>query len=378
MELYVCINKEAYNGKTHYLLRNIVNNKEEIVDGDKLKRYMTAKKVDVMNLTLTSDNRLVEASRDKIAKLDGILKAPLSIRDRLQPLNTDEEKFVEDLMDDILKTCIENYVGDAGKYCRLKNFDKDKNTCIMEFTLGLNSYLLLAYDKTVYGIIKEPNIGRTSIYFDIGIQLQAISNRRASSKIGDGSIIKASEGLKEEYIEIECVNGANGLQIKDGNLTSENIKALKRNFGKYIMHYVSAQLTSVCENNPDIANNTEVGKYINYDNRKKEYVKDIGFVAAVPLVMSVAMTAIFAFGMATNPEIIQTGLLAKIANVGTTSEIIKAMGIYAGGMGTVIGGASSIKIFNEHNTFKTLKENNKELKELKNEKRSDWMGIFGK
>lgn len=83
MDIYICGGKQTQANNTIYLLKDVRNNREVTVTGDELKNAMRNKKVDVMNLTLTTDNRLVEASKDKIAQLGGILNAPYRIREEI-------------------------------------------------------------------------------------------------------------------------------------------------------------------------------------------------------------------------------------------------------------------------------------------------------
>ena len=65
------------------MLKDVRNNREVTVTGDELKNAMRNRKVDIMSLTLTTDNRLVDASKNKIAQLDGILNAPYRIREEI-------------------------------------------------------------------------------------------------------------------------------------------------------------------------------------------------------------------------------------------------------------------------------------------------------
>ena len=104
----------------------------------------------------------------------------------------------------------------------------------------------------------------------------------------------------------------------------------------------------------------------------------MGLVVGATIGCSVVLSAILAFCMAANPDLIQTGLLAKIANVGTFEQILKAIATYSVGGGTILGSGVTVGTFASKGLYSSMKNDKKELKEQKNNKRKDWMGIFGK
>lgn len=396
MDIYICGGKQTQSGKTLYLLKDVRNNREVTVTGDELKNAMRNKKVDVMNLTLTSDNRLVEASRDKIAQLSGLLNAPYSLRGYLDPLNPEYMNDVENIMDEIIKDSIEAYVKDCKKYVKISSINKENNTFVLEFTLGLNSYVMCHYDKIVYGEINQKASEKTkSVYghlvssmynqeigaicFDIGIQVLAISNKRASSKVGDGSILKASEaintkGCHGDAIRLQYKTDSNNKLVWD----DEDIDRLKESLGKFILTKVANELTTTCENNPDIANNTNVRDYIKYDNLKSDYIRTTAKVAGATLGGTLVITAVVAVAVSVSPDVLQTGLLAKIAEVGTTSQIFNAITAYSAGSGLLVGGVVTGKAIVDSGINKSLQRDRAELREAKEAKNRDWMGILGK
>jgi hypothetical protein len=127
-----------------------------------------------MNLQLTSDNRLIEAGKYKTDQIVNILKAPEHIANRLMPLSSQECEEIEQLMDEIMHDCIESYIKRHKKYIKLENFNKENNTCVLEFTLGPNSYFMLSYDKICYG-----KLDTNKVVFDIAIKAVAVSNKKA-------------------------------------------------------------------------------------------------------------------------------------------------------------------------------------------------------
>ena len=398
MDIYVCGGKQQQGSKTIYLLRNVRNNKETVVEGNQLKDALRSKRVDVMNLTLTSDNRLIEASKDKIAQLSGLLNAPYGLREYLDPLNPEYMNNVEDIMDEIIKDSIEAYVKDCKKYVKICNVNKENNTFVLEFTLGLNSYVMCHYDKIIYGEINEkagkptrnvyghPTSGSNyrdeigAICFDIGIQVLSISNKRASSKIGSGKIFKASESINTLlYRDGEAIR----LNYKTDNSCKLNwddkdIERLKEKLGQFILNNIANELIQVCNNNPDIANNTRISDYIKYDNMQKEYIKCVSAFTAIGLGGAVVLTAVIALSIGLNPDILSTGLLAKIANVGTTEQIFNTILGLAGGTGGVLGTGISAMALKDSGAFEMIKETKEEKNELRDKKKSDWMSFLGK
>ena len=387
MDIYVCNGKEKQGNITNYLLTNIRNNRQEIVDGDKLKKAMHSKRVDVMNLTLTSDNRLVEASKDKIVQLGSILKAPAEIRDKLTPLAPIMLDHMNELIDEIIKDCIQEYIKDYSRYVKIKSIDKDNNTFVLEFTLGLNSYVLCQYDKIIYGKIEDeaylndkwacdkPSRSATcGICFDIGIQIVGISNKRASSKIGDGRIMKASALYNTKYIVVDLMDNQDHT-IDHRDL---DIKYLKSNLGRILLSYIGTELNTVCENNPDIANNTNLNDYIRYDKYKNEYIKMVGIDAALNLGGAVALGSLVAVLLITNPEIIQQGLLGDLMKTGTASEILRATWACSGGISLAAGGIG-MGIMNKQEDFGYLTRTAKaDYEKIKRQIEKDKVPLVGK
>lgn len=383
MDIYVCNGKEKQGNITNYLLTNIRNNRQEIVDGDKLKKAIISKRVDVMNLTLTSDNRLVEASKDKIAQLGGILKAPAEIKDKLSLLAPAVLDQTEDIMDDIIKNCLSTYLQKYSKYAKIKNIDKYNNTFVIEFTLGLNSYVLCRYDKIIYGKL-EPGVYKNDIHsikktaygvcFDIGIQIIGVSNKRVSSKVGDGKILKASNMYNQNYIVLDAINN----QDKTVDTLDSNIEYLKQNLGRSILNYISRELNTVCENNPDIANNTNLQEYIRYDEYKKEYLQVAGIQAGFNIGGSIAFGALIAALLVTNPEIIQQGLLSELIKTGTPNQILAATWAYTGGI-SLAGGGIAMGVMNKKEDFGYLTRTAKaDYEKIKKQIEKDKIPLVGK
>ena len=395
MQLYVCGGKQTQNNNTMYLLRDVRSNKETVVDGNKLKDAMRSKKVDVMNLTLTSDNRLVEASKDKMAQLSGLLRAPYSLIDILEPLNTNHLDCVESIMDEIIKDSIEAYVKENKKYVKISNINKENNTFVLEFTLGLNSYVMCHYEKLIYGEIGDKverpvagAYGHTyrnpyrkdlgAVCFDIGIQVIAISNKRASSKIGSGAVALASKSINTYSIDGDAIrlnykNSDTGLIWDD-----KDIDRLKEKLGHFILSHIAKELVGICDSNPDIANNTNVTDYIKYDEARKEYATSLAVYGAFGLGSAVVMSAIFTLLITISPDTIQTGLLAKIADIGSTQEIIKYIIGLSGIPGTISGLTITTKAMNDAGMFKSMKLAHDGVKYTKDNKKKDWMGMLGK
>ena len=395
MDIYICGGKQTQANNTIYLLKDVRNNREVTVTGDELKNAMRNRKVDVMNLTLTTDNRLVEASKDKIAQLGGILNAPYRIREYLDPLNPKYVDDVENIMDEIIKDSIETYVKDCKKYVKVSSINKENNTFVLEFTLGLNSYVMCHYDKMIYGEVNQKastpernvyghflssmyskDVG--AICFDIGIQVLGISNKRASSKIGSGNIIKAAEYVNDSWDSVALrlnyeTDNAGKLTWKD-----DDIDKLKQKLGKFIISNIARELVETCENNPDIMNNTNVADYVKYDSVRKEYARGLAIIGGVSLGSTLVLTAVFTLLLSISPDTIQTGLLAKIANIGSTKEIITYILGMSGIPALAVSVGISGKAIEETGALKTLKNIHNDVKDTRNNKRRDWMGALGK
>lgn len=387
MKIYVCGGKQIVGNTTQYLLRDIRSGKEHVVTGDELKHAMRSEKVDVMNLTLTSDNRLVEASKEKMAQLKDMLKAPASISDKLSPMPQAVDDAMESIMDEILHDCVKYYISGkadyaegASKYVKLGHFDKEHNTCVLEFTLGLNSYVLLSYDKLCYGIIPRDGDGKADhtrgcACIDIVINVLGVSNRRARSKIGNGEVVKASDVISgEDCLKLDYKRSCTGdILIEDAD-----VDTLKKMLGCSIMSYVSRQLSLICENNPDIANNTHIKDYIEYDRAKKEYRSNLAATTGAALGAAVIVGAIVALACATDPEIIQTGLLAKLVDAGSPDQIMHAIMIYGGSVGALAGATTAGKIAINSDLGRATSRSKRDVNAAKKKTRGDWMSVFGK
>lgn len=346
MKIYVCINKQTCGNNQVYLLRDIRNNEDITVSSDLLKESIRNKSVDVLNLTLTSDNRLVEASRDKIAQLGGILNAPESIRGELTVLSKQKLDAVEDLMDEIIKDSILTYAAESKKYLRVSHLNKDNNTFVLEFLLGVNTYVICHYDKICYGDkINNINSDEGWVYMDIGVEIVGIANHRTKSKVGSGKYIyiyakDCIPTMRYGYVELSYKLQDNKViwteaeNIEFGS--RDDIELLKRNFGRHILKHIGTELAKVCKDNPDIINNTNVADYVSYDKVKRDYIAGSLSNAALTIGGTVFIGAIAALGLAASADFLASGDFSSIMQLGSAQQIMSAL-CTVGGIGGLQG-----------------------------------------
>lgn len=366
MKLYVCTDKHYKNNSVdQYLLKDLRSDKEIVVSAQELKENIRNKKVDVMNLQLTADNRLIEAGKYKTDQIVKILKAPESVADRLRPLSAQECDAVEQLMDEIMHECISSYVKRYNKYIKLEEFNKENNTCVLEFTLGPNSFFMLSYDKICYGVAEKNEQWDTKLVFDIAIKAVAVSNRKESLKIETekyllASVINTCRGLNHGE------NKAVFITMEDnGNLDMKQINEIKNNLGKELLDYIRKVTLELCENNPNIIDNVNVAEYVEYDETKKSYYTNKAQIASFGLIGTVIFGGIIAAGVALNPDIMQTALLAKIANIASPGQVIGAL---SGGLGLLGGATATLGVLRDDIEYgrdlaKNLEDNPKDYKQ---------------
>lgn len=346
MKLYTCTDKHYKNNSVdQYLLKDLRSDREVVVSAQELKERMRAKEVDVMNLTLTSDNKLIEAGKLKTDQIIGIMKAPSDLTDSIRPMTEIEINSVETLMDEILHDCIKSYVKEHAKYIKLEHFNKENNTCILEFTLGPNSFFMFSYDKICYGISDHPNMCQSVVMFDIAIKAVAVSNRKESLKIETNNHLLVSKIANEvKYNQLSknavCIN-----MCENGDIDMEHVENIKKRLGRELLDYIRQVTLELCENNTNIIDNVNVSEYIEYDETRKYHFKDTAFISGFSLIGTVVFGGIIAASVALNPEIMQTALLAKIANIASPGQVIAVL---SGGLG-ILGGATT--------TFKVLGDN---------------------
>lgn len=322
MKLYTCTDKHYTNSKIDcYLLRDLRSNKEIVVSAQELKQAMINKTADVMNLQLTSDNRLVEAGQDKMKSVINATKAPSRYGDSMIPLDIKEIDCAENIMDDLMKTCIEHYVKEHKKYVKLEHFNKENNTCVLEFTLGPNSFFTFRYEKACFGKIYKNNV--KNLVFSIKVKALTAANKQESIKLDDSSIY-------DWPCEIE-VDANNNFNIN-------NYEETKNELGQEILRYVANEVYKLCTTNDNFIHNADIDAYTNADEGVKGGVKNIAKGAG----LAVAVAGAIAATLVVDPTITQAALWAKSAGLSLLTDIIGT--IAAGGVvfGGLFAGASSV------------------------------------
>lgn len=337
MKLYTCTDKHYTNSKIDsYLLKDLRSNREVVVSAQELKQAMANKTADVMNLQLTSDNRLVEAGQDKMKSVINATKAPSRYEDSMIPLDTKEIDTVENIMDDLMKTCIEQYVQEHKKYVKLEHFNKENNTCVLEFTLGPNSFFTFRYDKVCFGKIYKNNI--KNLVFSIKVKALTAANKQESIKLDNSSIY-------DWTCEIEV--------DENNNFNLNDYKETKNNLGHEILRYVANEVYKLCTTNENFVQNADMSLYEDADKELKNGVKNItkGFGTAVAVAGAIAAI------LAVDPTVSQAFVWARSAGLSLLSDIIGTMlggGIVIGGLyggafaaGSTARGVMDIKEANE-------------------------------
>lgn len=342
MKIYVCTDRK-YNGKSivSYVLGDVASRKTIEVTPGKLKEAMQSKRVDVLNLVLTSDNRLMEAGRDKIKQITSIMRAPEEIRGKLTALDSKEIDAIEDLMDQIMHNSIHRYTQKHGisKYAKMGNFNDKENTCVLRFTLGVDSYVLLQYDKVCYGKLVDDNSGCSKIYFDVAVTVVAISNKKETVKISS-----------DKYMPLHAAIGSHlgkavGIFLQDGKFNENTVNMLEEYFGHHIFKLVANVFLDACESNDKLKNNSNIAEYIEYDEELKEYIIDNAEIKAEYIGTILKWTAIGAAFCALNPATIAVGLLGKAAATVSIAALNGAIGV-VGAVGATAGGTTAI-LFNK-------------------------------
>lgn len=223
---------------------------------------MKTREVDVLNLTLTSDGRLVEAGKEKMnlykmRQMTEKDKSVLVMRDASEI----EKKALEDLTDDLIMKCIEGYTENAGRYIKISEFNRDKNIVVLRFTLGVDLYVLLRYEKNFYGSRKS-TLGKgyypNEMLFDIGVKIVGIANGNISMKLDDTDIIRLSS-VESEYANNTMKYVKADYRLRDNTTVSwsQQFKnTVEPKFGQRLMEYINMALNKVCETNKELVNNT--------------------------------------------------------------------------------------------------------------------------
>ena len=354
MEYYIARDCVVEGGNKIWVLQNIVNGQYVRVADHEVKNSMCRKRVDVANLTLTSDDRLVKASEYKFEAFKEMMQAPKCMEGKIKVVSKEQAEKIESSIDKAIAKSLKTYSEKYKKYCVVKETDSDKNLLVAQFKVGTDTFILAKYQKVVYGTkVNDEN----NVYFDILVGIEAIRcgnmcehlkavpsriSHYAKGNISDELSREYNYEEKESYIRMSCKYTDNaGVSSFELDNVNEELA-----FAELIMRALADQMDEVVIENPSLCNNVDVSKCIEYDENRGEYVKSVALYSGVGVAGAVVLGAISAVAIATNPEILQTGLLAKIAQVGTPEQIITAIRNYSlvgGGFAGTILSAGALK-----------------------------------
>lgn len=372
MEYYMAREHIVEAGNKIWVLQNIVTGQYVRVSDHEVKNSMRRRRVDIANLTLTSDDKLVRASEYKFEAFKEMMKAPKCMEGKIKIASKEQAEKIEASIDRAIAKSLKTYSEKYKKYCVVKETDSDKNLIVAQFKVGTDTFILAKYQKVVYGtkVADDDNV-----YFDIlvGIEaircgdicehLKAVPSRISyyiNGRISDEIAGEYNYDNDESYLRLKCkytdINGVTSFKLDSDKEELE--------FAKLIMRALADQMDEVVIENPSLCNNVDVANCVKYDETKEEYVKTVAMYSGLGIAGAVVIGAISAVAIATNPEILQTGLLAKIAQVGTPQQILAAIRNYSligGGLvGTVVSAGVLRKEDGGH-----LEEVKDEMKETK-------------
>lgn len=219
MKYYIAKVKDERQGT--WTLQDIDTGEIVQATTDEIKTYMGKKSVNVINLQLSSDNKLIPQGRFKfnISSVEGLQNASQALKDLgCVPCTIQQQNLFETSMDILIKEIIEmaNCEVFQGRV-----LDNEKNLFaislkIRDFALRKDEWLtlLVRYEKILYCALDRPN-NDTWIFGDIAFGIRAI-------RFPNGKVVNYETGIKTLAESTYFFNDNVSKRNEDSNITVSN------------------------------------------------------------------------------------------------------------------------------------------------------------
>lgn len=196
MMIYKCVRKpdkslQPSNPQSDSYMMSDMFGRNAFMTGQQIKDLMRSGEIDVSNLTLTSDNRLVDASVSKEELYEDFLKSPYDLKCNAQfkVADTNTYQAVYSAIDNIVRVCLANNSKDeVKKYCVASKLNqlrgKDERALVMKYALSPTMRVICNYTPICYGIIQEDEIVYRA-FFDMSMEPTQIISSIGSGKLED-------------------------------------------------------------------------------------------------------------------------------------------------------------------------------------------------
>lgn len=402
--------KDKDSKKNLWLLVDLATGKNVVVSGDEVKSKMRSKNVDIVNLKLTSDNRLISATEDTIKSMMNFVNAPEDVKKVAEPIKDIKYvDFINSKVDRMMKAAVKSIEGSMTVGLRnnktlmdVMNVDPENNIIGLRFKHGVDTIIILRYEVVVYGM--KNDLSQTSmhssreckykeIYYDVLIQILGVKRGKEVYKTDKEIISVAKKDLVTYEIQhlelddgslsaIKAIDRGDYLALmfeeKDGKILEETNAESNMTFARYtIMTSISMALIDSGVKASKV-NNIDLKELQYNENLKSTILIDRIFGAALPIGTTAATALMFAgiFGLAVMlpDNIIKAHILSRIIGYNGFIDMIVSSGLVplgatvGGVVGTAVGAASNAgTVKNIHNNVKDSKQKLKESNERLND-----------
>jgi hypothetical protein len=277
-----------------YRLRDIISGQQDFLTSEQLKNAIRSNQLNVVNLTLTTDNRIVDASQNKIDSFTKKLQGKNeNIQDDLAALTRGFDNEADKLIDYSIQTQLvtaENkklvkYLGIAP--------ESTSNTVVLKFTKGKDVYVMLKYAVNITDYTAD-SYKVTNSKGDIAVTILGIKIGKEYTAIDPEKLLKLSD-ITGRQVEIDCYCN---IEI------TENEKVV---FGAAIFTYIADELQKTLnryKSNTEINNvnsvEYEVSKEIQDAKQNKNYKAGVYSKAGIGLTIFALSTVVFISGWILN------------------------------------------------------------------------------
>lgn len=403
--------KDKDSKKNLWLLVDLATGKNVVVSGDEVKSRMKSKNVDIVNLKLTSDNRLISATEDTIKSMMNFVNAPEDVKKVAEPIkDTKYVEFINNKVDKMMKVAVKSIEGSMTVGLRnnktlmdVMNVDPENNIIGLRFKHGVDTIIILRYEVVVYGM--KNDLSQTSmhsssreckykeIYYDVLIQILGVKRGKEVYKTDKEIISVAKKDLvtyEVQHLEldygslsaIKAIDRGDYLALmfeeKDGKILEETNAESNMAFARYtIMTSISMALIDSGVKASKV-NNIDLKELQYNENLKSKILIDRIFGAALPIGTTAATALMFAgiFGLAVMipDNIVKAHVLSKLIGYNGFIDMIISSGLIPLGatVGGVIGAScgAAISAKTAKDTHENLKDSKQKLKES-NERLND-------
>lgn len=194
-KIYYLINKDDKQNMCQ--ITDVVKGETITVSTMELKQEISKGNVELINYTLTSDNRLVQSNQKKFATFKSYLQKPSTLNGKIKPAPSDLYTIMDNGLDEAIKEGLSRLKIDYEGYFDCIRHDKDNNVIAMSFNYGKSTIITMRYDTIIYGV----SLDEKSIYCDIVLQLLGISSNGHTEKLNLQPISVASSDFLIKHTE---------------------------------------------------------------------------------------------------------------------------------------------------------------------------------